>query len=123
MKRIIIIDDDADMRALLRMALEKSGYEVIDLEGGLNLMTYLENQPVDLVITDIFMPDKNGMEIIKECREFSKDLKIIAITAGGDLVPGEFLKEPAKRIGANHTLSKPFDYKEIIDVVKSLIGE
>ncbi|MGR3179554.1 MAG: response regulator [Candidatus Anammoxibacter sp.] len=121
MKKIVIVDDDVELRTTLIMVLGKAGYDVSGLEDGSVLNGFLQNQPVDLIITDLFMPDKDGFEIIMDCRKNFKDIKIVAMTGGHDRITTDFLK-PAKFMGANHTIKKPFDCEEIVDIVKSLIG-
>ncbi len=122
MKKIVVLDDDNDIRTVLRMTLEKAGYEVEDFHDGDALISFLQNQPAVILMTDIFMPGKDGIEVIIECRKQFKDLKIIAMTGGGDIVPGDLLT-PAKFLGADFTIEKPLEYEDVVNAVKSLIGE
>jgi YesN/AraC family two-component response regulator len=77
---------------------------------------------VDLVITDLSMPEKDGIETIRELRRDFPDVKIIAISGGGRAGADGYLSV-AKTIGANRTLSKPFDLKKLLDAVAELIGQ
>ena len=120
MKRILVIDDDDQFREMLRFMLEREGYEVnegFDGEIGLNLQ---KEKPFDLAITDIIMPNKEGIGTIVDLRANYPDLKIIAISGGGRIVPNDYLKI-AERLGAHGTLSKPFKRKELVLIVKDVL--
>jgi len=118
-KTVLVIDDDAQIRDLLRQALEESGYEVRDAcDGDLGIKSYREN-PTDLVITDIIMPDKEGLETIMDFKREFKDVKIFAISGGGAVDPEEYLRM-AKKIGALKTFVKPFSMREIIAAVDEM---
>lgn len=121
MKRILVIDDDWQMREMMHQALERAGYEVEDAANGKIGMNLHREKPVDLVITDLIMPEKEGIETIRELRKDFPDLKIIAISGGGRASAEGYLSV-AKTIGANRTLSKPFDLKNILDTVKELLN-
>ncbi len=117
MARILVIDDEEPIRTLLRAALEQDGHEVMEASSGkLGLQLY-RNQPADLVITDILMPDLNGLDTILELvREFL-DVKVIAISGQGD----ERLSA-AKLLGARRTLRKPFDMQELLSAVRYVLA-
>ena len=120
MKRILVIDDDDQFREMLHFMLEREGYEVHDApdgEIGLNLQ---KEKRFDLIITDIIMPNKEGIGTIVDLRTNYPDLKIIAISGGGRIVPNDYL-EIAQRLGAHRTLSKPFERKEIVKIVKDVL--
>lgn len=118
--RILVIDDDWQMREMMRQALERAGYSVADAQNGKVGMELQRKAPADLVITDLIMPEKEGIETIRELRRDFPDLKIIAISGGGRASADGYLSV-AKTIGANKTLSKPFDLKKILDTVKELL--
>ncbi len=121
MKRILIIDDDEQFREMLRAMIEREGYEVTeaqDGEIGLNLQN--ENK-FDLIITDIIMPNKEGIALIMELKKDYPDLKIIAISGGGRIVPNDYLGI-AERLGADYTLSKPFRRRELIRALEKVLG-
>ncbi len=120
MARILIIDDDVQMRSRLRQMLEREGYEVEEANNGkVALRAYKEN-PADLVITDIIMPEKEGLEIIRELRKDYPDVKVIAISGGGHISPDEYLYL-AKAFGAQCVFAKPFERRELIEAVQELI--
>jgi CheY-like chemotaxis protein len=123
MARILLIDDDDQFRTLLRKMLEKAGYKDIEEanDGSVGVKLFRQ-RPFDLVITDIIMPDKEGIETIIELTGDYPQLKIIAMSGGGRVGPQDYL-ETAKRLGANRTLAKPFNYSELVETVNELLGK
>lgn len=122
MKRVLIIDDDWQMREMMTQALKRANYDVSDAANGKIGMEIHREQPVDLVITDLIMPEKEGIETIRELRRDFPGLKIIAISGGGRAGANGYLSV-AKTIGADRTLSKPFDLKKILETVEELLAE
>ena len=121
MPRILIIEDEVNVRKLTRQMLELEGFEVLEAgDGDSGLRTFKENE-VDLIITDIIMPGKEGIETILELRRDNPGVKIIAMSGGGRMGPDGYL-ELARKFGANHTFSKPFDRQELVEAVKELLG-
>lgn len=117
---ILVIDDDQTIRVLLRTILEREGYRVVDaLDGNKGIKRYKE-RPTDLVITDLIMPGKEGIETIRDLRRGFPHVKIIAVSGGGRIGPESYLKM-AKGVGALRTLSKPFDRTELIKTVKEVM--
>jgi CheY-like chemotaxis protein len=119
MPRILIIDDDEDVRFMLRESLEGAGYHVQEAPNGAEALKLCRVAPVDLVITDIFMPEKDGLEFIMELRCRNRLLPIIAISGGGELVRGGLHIAP--KLGATAILPKPFTPDEILGAVKSAL--
>jgi CheY-like chemotaxis protein len=115
--RILVVDDDALIREMLVRVLRRAGYEMTSAANGKDALEAHEAQPVDLVITDICMPEMDGLETIAELRRQAPDLRIIAISdvAG----PRSYLRA-AESIGATRTLAKPFDAKLLLDTVKDI---
>jgi DNA-binding response OmpR family regulator len=123
MKRILVIDDDEQLRKMLKRMLLQAGYEVIEAVDGLEGTHLFLQQPADLVITDIFMPGKEGLEIIRELRKKFHDVKIIAMSGGSARV-GEYSALPlAREFGAIDTLTKPFMREELLEAVRQALGE
>lgn len=120
MYRILIIDDEEMIRRILRRMLEVEGFEVIEAPDGRAGMMLQRESPVDLVITDLIMPEKEGLETIKELREEFPEVKIIAISGGGWLEADPYLVT-AKRIGADRTLAKPMERKSLLAAVRELL--
>ncbi len=117
MKRILLIDDNAAVRSLLRTFLERSGFEVAEAaEGDAGIQLY-RHWPADLVLCDLFMPGKDGLEAIRQfLREFP-GVKVIAMSGGGfggnlDLLP------VAKMLGAVELLYKPFDGETVLEAIR-----
>jgi DNA-binding response OmpR family regulator len=115
-QRILVIDDDPSIRRPLQIALSKAGYQVIESGDGHEAMRLWREQGVDLVITDIHMPDKDGLEVIRELRKLSPSTPIIAMTDGGMSKHMELLQD-AKAFGALQTIAKPFRLEEMLAVV------
>lgn len=116
MARILITDDDSQVRTMLHQMLERAGYEVVDAKDGREAIKLFKEQPADLVITDIIMPEKEGIETIMELKRDYPGIKIFAISGGGRVGPENYLKL-AEKIGALRTFSKPFDRKEMLAAV------
>jgi CheY-like chemotaxis protein len=113
---ILVIDDDALVRQTLTLVLESEGYEVRSApEGRQGLQAFRKRRP-DLVISDIIMPDMEGIQTIMELRILSRDCPIIAISGGGRLGKVDFL-EAAKQLGATASLRKPFETADLLQTV------
>lgn len=121
MPPILIIDDDPQINTLLQDVLEFEGYQVITAQRATEGLHHLETTTVDLVITDVLMPDKEGLETIRELRQRFPQTKILAIS-GGLTKSGVDVLEIAKRLGANSVLPKPFDVQDLIKSVRSLLN-
>jgi DNA-binding response OmpR family regulator len=100
--------------------LEFSGFEVEDAQDGKIGMRLHNENPADLIITDIFMPEKEGIETILELKRDFPDLKIIAMSGGGSLDPEGYLSM-AKTIGADRIFEKPFNLEDLVGAVKDLL--
>ena len=120
MPRILIIDDDDLIREMLRAVLEREGYDVLDASDGREGLRVFMKNPVDLVVTDLVMPEKEGIEIIIELRRNFPDLKIIAISGGGTVGGSQYL-DVAGKLGADKILGKPLKLREFIAIVKDLM--
>jgi len=117
---ILVIDDDETIREILRAILEREGYRVLEApDGGEGLKQFTET-PTDLVITDLIMPGKEGIETIRDLRRKFPDVKIIAVSGGGRIGPDSYLKM-AKGVGALRTLSKPFDRLALLKAVEEVL--
>jgi DNA-binding NtrC family response regulator len=122
MARILVIDDDIQILEMLRQTLEHEGYEVIDAHDGKEGMKLYREAPTDLIITDIIMPEKEGIETIMELKRGFPDVKIIAISGGGQIAPEECLYL-AKKLGAQRTFTKPVPRQDMIKAVKELLEQ
>ena len=120
MAQILVIEDNDSVRKYVRRTLEMEGHEVIEAIDGAEAMNCLQEESPDIVITDIFMPKKNGFETITEMRDSFPDIKIIAISGGGLIEPEAFLQK-SKELGVSQTLAKPFLPHDIQKAVKEVI--
>lgn len=120
MSAILVIDDDASVREVVSEMLRLAGHEVTMAENGREAMPKLSSTRFDLVITDLIMPEKEGIETISEIRRLDSDVPIVAISGGGRLGPGDYL-ETARYIGADATLAKPFTRQELLTTIDSLL--
>ncbi len=120
MKTILVIDDNEAVRRLIRDLLIRSGFEVLTAHDGRNgLKVYHSNSPC-LVITDIVMPEKDGLEVIMELSKLERKPKIIALSGGGRVDPDTYLGL-AERLGAHRIIEKPFYPAEFIGIVRELL--
>lgn len=121
MFKILIIDDEAPILSMLKKMLERNAYEIKLAKNGVEgIELYKKYQP-DLVITDIIMPEKEGLETIREMKMIKSDLKIIAMSGGGKVSSENYLKI-AKIFGASKMLTKPFTMKEMLSAVEVLLN-
>lgn len=120
MLRILLIDDNAMLRKALRLALTHSGYAVTEAANGEEGLARFREAPVQLVITDIVMPEKEGLETIGELRALAPGLKILAISGGGVGTATDYLFM-AKALGAERVLQKPFTEEELVSTVGGML--
>jgi DNA-binding response OmpR family regulator len=118
--RILVIDDNPDVLAALHKAFTAEGHAVEDAPDSATGIRLHHENPFDLILTDIVMPDKEGISTIIELRREYPELKIIAMSGGGDFEPYGYL-DIAKRVGADRTIPKPFSLKEIMEVVNDVL--
>jgi two-component system, chemotaxis family, chemotaxis protein CheY len=121
MARILVIDDDEELRQVVCMALESAGYETAQAEDGTQGVQMYRSEPSELVICDIFMPGKDGLETIRELKAFN-GAKIIAMSGGSSQIADDFLPV-ARQFGARRVLWKPFDIKTLLKLTSELLAE
>lgn len=114
MASVLVVDDQEMVRQTLRSALEAQGWDVREAADGDEALQLYRSAPSDVVVTDIIMPNKEGLETIFELRRSDPDVKIIAMS-GRDTV--DFL-DMARKLGADHVLSKPFEMRDLIALVR-----
>ena len=117
MYRILLVDDDHDFRLMLKKLLEKNGYEVMHATNGIEALHLFQQYPARVVITDIIMPDMDGIETIIEMRKKYPDTVLIAISGGGRIGPVSYLNA-ARALGAAKILTKPFPNEELLKLLK-----
>ena len=126
MSRILVIDDELLLRRVLRSILERGGHTVIDAPDGRTGMALWRQEPTDVVVTDIFMPEMDGVEVIREMQHVVAKPKIIAMSGGGHkyLLEGDkdSLLLAATLLGADRVLVKPFDQQTFLLTVQEVLG-
>src|SRR5210317_2056513 len=120
MARILIIDDESQIRSMLRLMLERVGYEVVEAPDGIEGIRKYREKPADLIITDLIMPNKDGIGMIIDLKNEFPEVKIIAMSGGGVNKPDGYLKG-AKKLGAAYTLTKPIDREEMLRTIKDVL--
>lgn len=121
MARILVIDDEIYIRQLLTEILEKAGYEVVSAPEGRTGLKLYDQQPFDVVITDMVMPEYSGINTINDLVRNHPRAKIIAISGGGEIEPERYLSI-AEIIGAKYIIYKPFKKEEILKAVEGLLS-
>ena len=119
--RILLVDDDRAISALLRIHFEADGFEVEVADNGMAAMALLNSKPFDLLITDLFMPDMDGLELIKELRQKHHDIKIIAVSGGGCRLSPEVFLKIAQHRGVARTFGKPYECRDLVQAAKDIL--
>ncbi len=122
MARILIIEDDNVMGNVIKINLEEKGYETIEASDGAEAIELLSKEHVDLIITDIFMPKMDGIELIRELLKKNPDAKIVAISGGGITKNPDIYVESALAHGAIKGFIKPIDMSELISTVQEALA-
>lgn len=115
-KTILIIDDERQIRKMLRQMIEKKGYHVLEASDGSQGIHCVKNNHIDLIITDIFMPEKEGIETIIELKRDYPDITIFAMSGGGSVGPETFLKI-TNQLGVVETFTKPIDRESLLKAI------
>ena len=121
-RKILIIDDEVHILLMLKKMLERAGYEVDIAPNGLEGLELFRKDQPDLVITDIIMPEKEGLETIREMKKEQSQLKILAMSGGGKISADSYL-DTAKIFGASGIIEKPFSQNHLISIVNQLLNE
>ena len=121
MARILVIDDDEFVNGMIVQLLSEAGYEADGACDGISGLTFLQSKQFDLVVTDIVMPEKEGIETIIAIRNMNKTLPIIAISGGGKIDPQQYLRM-AQDFGANYTFQKPFDRERFLAAIQEVLS-
>jgi len=117
---VVVIDDQEPIRRIVRRALEQAGHQVLDAEDGELGLQLLERHAVDVVVSDIFMPGMDGIQMLRQIRKQYPAVKVI-VMSGGDSSGMLDLRRDAELLGAVKSLSKPFTTHEIVAVVNSVL--
>ncbi|MFH0843091.1 MAG: response regulator [Bacteroidota bacterium] len=120
MPGILIVEDENDLREMLKVSLTRRKFTVLEAENGKDAIIHFKPAVTDLVITDLIMPEEDGLKVIMKLREVKPSLKIIAISGGGKAGPASYLNL-AKALGADAVYSKPFSVNEMIRKIEELL--
>ncbi|MBL9138593.1 MAG: response regulator [Verrucomicrobiales bacterium] len=118
--RILLVDDNDAIRTVLHRLLARSGFDVVEARNGVEALAAHKARPADIVVTDLIMPEKEGLETILELRRMQPRLRIIAMSGGGRVRAQDYLKL-ASALGASRTLAKPFSEAELLKAIQELL--
>lgn len=121
MTRILLVDDDDLSRGAVHKMLERAGYGVFSTGNGRHALDQYQTEPADLVITDLIMPELDGLEMIQQLRRINPSVRVLAISGGGRVDAEEYLSV-ARKFGAVEVLSKPFTGQELKQAVETALG-
>lgn len=122
MEKILIMDDCGDFRSLVRDILIEDGYEVLEAADGNEGLQLYHRNPVSIVIIDMLMPKKDGLETIMELRKLPSRAKIIAVSGGGRIPPTEYL-DMASTSGIDYTFTKPIDPNALLSTIRQILDK
>ena len=120
-RKILIADDNADLRQALQLCLEVEGFAVRAARNGDEALRLQMNDPADVLVTDLFMPDRDGFETVTAFRKNFPSTRIVVISGDGERVRGSYL-ETARMVGADAILRKPIAPPELISVIQALLN-
>lgn len=119
MPGILIVEDDNELREMLSLSLLRHKFTVIEATNGKDAIMHFRPSLTDLIVTDLIMPEEDGLKVIMKLKELKPSLKVIAISGGGKAGPGSYLNL-ARLLGADAVFSKPFSVNELISKIKEL---
>lgn len=122
MARLILIDDDPEIRRVYGIVLERAGHEVREAEDGKQAISLHQQAPADVLVTDILMPEMDGIEMINELRRRFTRVKIVAMS-GGDRISADYYLDLAKKLGAARVLLKPVRPADLVQAVSEVLSE
>jgi CheY-like chemotaxis protein len=120
MPGILIVEDNQELREILKESLNRKRFTVQEAENGKDAIIHFKPGVTDLVITDLIMPEEDGLKVIMKLREIKPSIKVIAISGGGKAGPASYLNL-AKALGADAIYSKPFSVNEMIEKIEDLL--
>jgi DNA-binding response OmpR family regulator len=121
MPRILIVEDDDELAGFLSEKLQERGYEIVTAPDGVQALKTLETQSFDLVLTDIVLPEKEGVQTIREIKQINPNLPIVAMSGGG-IGSSNLYLDLARFAGASRTIPKPFTIGELLAVIEDVLG-
>lgn len=120
-KNVLVIDDSSDIRVLLTDLLEEAGANVTACEDGKEAISQLGQSEFDIVITDILMPQKDGVSVIRTLKEEDKSIPILVISGGSQTLSSHWLLKITQTMGVEAVLHKPFEPDELLTIVSRLV--
>jgi len=120
MPGILIVEDDKSIREMLKLSLLRNNYTVIEAENGKDAIVHFKPLLTDLVVTDLIMPEEDGLKVIIKLKELKPSIKIIAISGGGKAGPASYLNL-AKALGADAIYTKPFSINDLVAKIEELL--
>jgi len=120
MPGVLIVEDDKELREMLKLSLLRRNFTVLEAENGKAAITHFKPLITDLIVTDLIMPEEDGLKVVIKLRELKPSIKIIAISGGGKVGPGSYLNL-AKALGADAIYSKPFSINDLIAKIEQLL--
>ncbi|MEZ4456706.1 MAG: response regulator [Gemmatimonadales bacterium] len=117
--QILLVDDDDLSRGTIHQMLERAGHAVVSTASGSKALELFQADRPDIVVTDLIMPDTDGLELIQELRKVDPKVKVLAISGGGRVNANEYLTV-ARKFGASGALAKPFSNQELKDAISAL---
>jgi DNA-binding response OmpR family regulator len=120
MPGVLIVEDDKELREMLKLSLSRRNFTVFEAENGKTAIAHFKPTITDLVVTDLIMPEEDGLKVVIKLRELKPSIKIIAISGGGKVGPGSYLNL-AKALGADAIYSKPFSINDLIAKIEQLL--
>ena len=124
MAKILVVEDDSIVADMLKQMLERESHDVTVSENGKQALKILqEEQFPDLIITDVVMPEKDGIEFVRSVRRQNKQIKIIAISGGGRYLDPDYVLQTIKLFGVDIVLSKPLDRQNVLESIDRLLNE
>jgi len=120
MPGVLIVEDEKDLREMIKTSLIRRKYAVLEAVNGKDAIIHFKPTLTDLVVTDLIMPDEDGLKVIIKLKELKPSIKIIAISGGGKVGPGSYLNL-AKALGADAIFSKPFSINDLLIKIEELL--
>lgn len=120
MPGVLLVEDDKELREMLKMSLLRRNFTVLEAENGKDAILHFKPSITDLVVTDLIMPEEDGLKVVIKLRELKPSIRIIAISGGGKVGPGSYLNL-AKALGADAIYSKPFSINDLIVKIEQLL--
>lgn len=121
MSKILILDDDQQIIKMTTLILRKNGHDVLSANSGIDAVETIKSAGVEVLLTDILMPEVDGIEVINACRKTQLPVKVIAMSGGRRKISAEFNLKSAEMLGASQVLPKPFSQEQLLGAVNACL--